>query len=162
MSIIENNSVVTMDFQLFAADGRLVDNRLNYEFIQGIDDVLVGMRSYLEGAKVGSCIQGKVSAKEAFGEVVDFEPLTYPKEAIGPGFHKLYIGFDMPFETADGGRVSLFVKDLTSTAVTFTINHPLAGQDIKFIATVNAIRQATEEELEQGYPTVHGSSCACC
>ena len=68
----------------------------------------------------------------------------------------------MPFEDEEGNRISLFVKDLTSTSVTFTINHPLAGQQIKFIATVNAIREATEEELEQGRPIVHGSSCACC
>ena len=61
--------------------------------------------------------------------------MTYPKEVIGPGFYNLYIGFDMPFEDDDGNRISLFVKDLTSTAVTFTINHPLAGQ-----ATINAIR----------------------
>ena len=160
--LVEENSVVTMDFQLFAEDGRLVDNRLDYEFIQGIDDVLVGMRPYLEGAKIGDSIQGKVSAEEAFGEIVDFDPVTYPKEAIGPGFYKLYIGFDMPFEDDDGNRVSLFVKDLTSTSVTFTINHPLAGQQIGFIATINEIRQATEEELAQGRPLVHGETCSCC
>ena len=39
--LVEENSVVTMDFQLFAEDGRFADNRLDYEFIQGIDDVLV-------------------------------------------------------------------------------------------------------------------------
>ena len=160
--LVEEKSVVTIDFQLFASDGRLVDNRLNYEFIQGIDDVLVGMRPYFEGAKIGDSIQGKVPASEAFGEIIDFEPVTYPKEAIGPRFYQLYIGFEMPFEDEEGNRITLFVKDLTSTSVTFTINHPLAGQQIKFFATVNAIREATEEELEQGRPIVHGSSCACC
>ena len=92
--LVEEKSVVTIDFQLFAQDGRLVDNRLDYEFIQGIDDVLVGMRPYLEGAKIGDSIQGKVPAAEAFGEIMDFEPVTYPKEAIGPGFYNLYIGFE--------------------------------------------------------------------
>lgn len=160
--LIADRVVVTMDFQLFAEDGRLVDNREDYEFIQGVDDVLVGMRSYLEGAKIGSCIQGSVSASEAFGDIIQFEPVTYPKEAFGQAFHRLYIGLGIPFETEDGSHVTLYVKDLTSTAATLTINHPLAGQSIKFIATVNAIREATDEEIKQGYPTVHGSSCGCC
>ena len=56
-----------------------MDNRLDYEFIQPIDDVLVGMRPYFEGAKIGDSIQGKVPASEAFGEIMDFEPVTYPK-----------------------------------------------------------------------------------
>ena len=159
---VAENVVVTMDFQLFAEDGRLVDNRLDYEFIQGIDDVLVGMRSYLEGAKIGDSIQGKVSAEEAFGEIVDFEAVTYPREAIGPGFYNLYIGLDMPFEDDDGNRISLFVKDLTNTAATFTVNHPLAGQEIRFIATINALREARAEELAAGYPIVHGETCSCC
>ena len=160
--LVEEKSVVTMDFQLFAEDGRLVDNRKDYEFIHGIDDVLVGMRSYLEGAKVGACIQGQVSAEDAFGEIIQFEPVVYPNEAFGKAFHRLYIGLGIPFETEEGSNVTLYVKDLTSTSATLTVNHPLAGQSVKFIATVNAIREATEEELEQGYPTVHGSSCACC
>lgn len=162
MSVVQTNTVVGMDFQLFAEDGRLVDNRLNYEFIQGVDDVLVGLRQHLDGAQIGDRVEGTLSAEEAFGQIVDFEPLTYPKEAIGPGFYRLYIGFEMPFDNDSGERVSLFVKDLTSTEVTFTINHPLAGQEIRFIATVRSVRSATEEELTQGYPTVHGSSCACC
>ena len=162
MSMVTTNSVIVMDYQLFAEDGRLIDNRLNHEFIQGINDVLIGMRAQLDGATVGERIEGTVDAKDAFGEIVDFEPLTYPKEAIGPGFYRLYIGFEMPFDDESGKRVSLFVKDLTSTEVTFTINHPLAGQSIGFVATINAIREATQEELAQGYPMVHGSSCACC
>ncbi len=162
MSVIQTNSVVAMDFQLFSEDGRLVDNRLNYEFIQGVNDVLVGMRTQLDGARVGERVEGTLHAEEAFGQIIDFEPLTYPKEAIGSEFYRLYIGCDMPFDTDSGERVSLFVKDLTSTEATFTINHPLAGQKIRFIATVRSVRPAREEEMMQGHPMVHGSSCACC
>lgn len=162
MSVVQTNTVVAMDFQLFAEDGRLVDNRLNYEFIQGVDDVLVGLRQHLDGTQIGDRVEGTLPADEAFGQIIDFEPLVYPKEAIGPDFYRLYIGCEMPFDKPSGERVSLFVKDLTSTEATFTINHPLAGQEIRFITTVRSVRVATQEELEQGYPMVHGSSCACC
>jgi FKBP-type peptidyl-prolyl cis-trans isomerase SlyD len=160
--LIKEKNVVTMDFQLFAEDGRLVENRKDFEFIQGIDDVLIGMRSYLEGAEIGDCIEGKASAEEAFGKVVDFEPVVYPKEVFGQFFHRLYIGLGVPFETEDGTSVVLYVKELTSTSATLTTNHPLAGQEIGFIATINAIREATEDEINQGRPIAHGSSCSCC
>lgn len=162
MSVIQTNSVVAMDFQLFAEDGRLVDNRLNYEFIQGVNDVLVGMRTQLEGARVGERLEGTVCAKDAFGELVEFEPLTYPKEAIGSEFYRFYIGCETSLNDASGEKVSLFVKDLTSIDVTFTINHPLAGQEIRFVATINGIRDATEKEVVQGHPMVHGTACSCC
>ena len=160
--LIQEKSVVTMDFQLFAEDGRLVENRKDFEFIQGIDDVLIGMRSHLEGAEIGDCIEGKASAEEAFGKVVDFEPVVYPKEVFGQVFYRLYIGLGVPFQTQEGASVTLYVTELTSTSATLTVNHPLAGQEIGFVATINAIREATDDEIEQGHPIVHGSSCSCC
>ena len=160
--LVKEKSVVTIDVQLFAEDGRLVENLKDYEFIQGIDDVLVGMRAYLDGAKVGDCIQGKAAAHEAFGQIIDFEPVTYPKDMFGAAFHQLYVGLGVPFNTADGSPVVLYVKDLNSTSATLTVNHPLAGQEIGFIATVNAIREARTEEIDAGKPIAEGPSCGCC
>mgnify|MGYP001178410615 CR=1 FL=1 len=160
--LVEEKSVVTIDYQLFAEDGRLVNNRKDFEFIHGINDVLVGMRAYLDGAKVGDCIQGKAVAHEAFGKKIDFEPVTYPKDMFGAAFHQLYIGLGVPFNTEDGSSVVLYVKDLTSTSATLTVNHPLAGQEIGFIATVNAIREARAEEITAGQPMTDGPSCGCC
>ena len=160
--LVAEKSVVTIDYQLFAEDGRLVNNHKDFEFIHGINDVLVGMRSYLDGAKVGDCIQGKAAAQEAFGQMIDFEPVTYPKEVFGQAFHRLYIGLGVPFNTDAGSPIVLYVKDLTSTSATLTVNHPLAGQEIGFIATVNAIRDARTEEIAAGKPMAEGPSCSCC
>ena len=54
------------------------------------------------------------------------------------------------------GHLAVFyVQNLTHDSATFSINHPLAGQCIGFRATVTAIRGATVEEINQGYPTLH-------
>lgn len=160
--LVEEKSVVTIDFQLFAEDGRLVENRKDFEFIQGIDDVLVGMRSQLEGTEIGDCIEGKASAEEAFGKVIDFEPVTYPKEVFGEVFYRLYIGLGVPFQTQEGASVTLYVTELSSTSATLTVNHPLAGQEIGFTVTINDVREARPEEIAAGKPIAHGSSCSCC
>ena len=162
--LVEEKSVVTIDLQLFAEDGRLVENLKDYEFIQGINDVLPGMAAHLQGSTVGDKVQAQVLPEEAFGAVRDFEPITYPKEAFGKIFPQLYIGLGVPFETAEGTSVVLYIKDLTSTSATLTINHPLAGQKIIFEAAVTGIRAATDEEVAQGSPKAPGggSSCSCC
>ena len=160
--LVEEKSVVTIDFQLFAEDGRMVENRKNFEFIQGVGDVLQGMRPQLEGAQIGDCIEGKAAAEEAFGKVIDFEPVVYPKEVLGQAFYRLYIGLGVPFQTQGGVSVTLYVTELSSTSATLTVNHPLAGQEIGFVATINDVREARPEEIAAGKPISHGSSCSCC
>ena len=79
MSVVEHTSVVTMDLQLFAEDGRLVQNVKDHVFIQGIDDVFPAMASHLSGKQVGEDVEGELSAVEAFGEIQPYEVVTYPK-----------------------------------------------------------------------------------
>lgn len=164
MSVIEHTSVVTMDFQLFAQDGRLVQNIKDHIFMQGIDDVFPAMAPFLNGKQVNDEVVGELSPQDAFGEVQDFEPVTYRKEDFGDKFYHLYIGMAFPFTNDEGASAVFYVQNLTHDSATFSINHPLAGQCIGFRATVTAIRGATVEEINQGYPTlpIHGTSCSCC
>ena len=87
MSVIEHTSVVTMDFQLFAQDGRLVQNIKDHTFMQGIDDVFPAMAPFLNGKQVNDEVVGELSLpQDAFGEVQDFEPVTYRKEDFVTNF----------------------------------------------------------------------------
>lgn len=164
MSVVEHTSVVTMDVQLFAEDGRLVQNVKDHVFIQGIDDVFPAMASHLSGKQVGEDVEGELSAIEAFGEIQPYDVVTYPKAAFGDNFYRLYIGMGLPIRDEQGESLILYVQDLTYDSAVLTINHPLAGQRIGFKAAITALRAATIEELNQGYPTLpeHMTSCSCC
>ena len=100
---------------------------------------------------------------EAFGEIQPYEVVTYPKAALG-NFYQLYIGMGLPVTDDQGTSLILYVQDLTYDSVVLTINHPLAGQRIGFKAAITAVRAATIEELNQGYPILHEhtASCSCC
>ena len=54
----------------------------------------------------------------------------------------------------EGGEVNLVVTEVDETTVTVDANHPLAGKSLKFEVRVEAIRDASEEELSHGH--VHG------
>ena len=150
--LIEENSVVTMDFQLFAEDGRLVDNRLDYEFIQGIDDVLVGMRSHLKGAKVGDCIQGTVPAEEALNRNGDptlgvnaLTLKTHDIEASGNfyealGFVVEYSQLLPPWKTLSiGHRQHLNLQGVNATDPFLTNGSPVWGRPVIYVKSVDEV-----------------------
>ena len=64
----------------------------------------------------------------------------------------------MRFEGVPGDReeeaLIYTITDITPESVVVDGNHPLAGERLWFKATVNAVRAATQEELQHGH--VHG------
>jgi FKBP-type peptidyl-prolyl cis-trans isomerase SlyD len=59
----------------------------------------------------------------------------------------------MQFEaqTGQGGSVPVTVTAITDELVTVDGNHPLAGKNLTFEVSIEDIRDATAEELEQGH-----------
>ena len=54
----------------------------------------------------------------------------------------------------ESGEVNLVVTEVDESTVTVDANHPLAGKSLTFDVTVEAVRDASEEEIEHGH--VHG------
>ena len=59
----------------------------------------------------------------------------------------------MQFEaqTSQGGTVPVTVTAVTDDMVTVDGNHPLAGVNLNFDVSIEAVREATEEEIAQGH-----------
>ena len=51
----------------------------------------------------------------------------------------------------DGHEQMLLVEAIGETTATLNANHPLAGQTLHFDVTVEALREATAEEIEHGH-----------
>ena len=87
---------------------------------------------------------------------------------MGANFDQLAVGMALPFsQQGDDQDITLYVNELTDTEATFSINHPLAGQNLLLKATIKGIRVATAMELNSGF--THGvdgtdipKSCSCC
>jgi FKBP-type peptidyl-prolyl cis-trans isomerase SlyD len=55
---------------------------------------------------------------------------------------------------SDDGQINLLVTEVDEATVTVDANHPLAGKSLSFDVRVEAVRDASEEEISHGH--VHG------
>lgn len=166
MSVILDNCVAVIDFELTQSNGVLLNRSSSYSYIHGLGNVVPGMEKVLAGKTVGEEISADISAIDGFGVAQDFEPVVYTRQQLGEHFSSLFVGQGIPFRNDHGQRVVFYVLGLENDSATFTINHPWAGKELHFAAKVLSIRCATDQELEQGYPFEDQEdnigSCSCC
>ncbi len=124
------------------------------EFLVGGKDLLPVIEAALQGYTAGSSLQLQIEPEQAFGDFNDqllfLEPrnlfpadlqegLTMEGSALPEGCHP-----DAPKDT-------LFtITDIYPDHVVLDGNHPLAGIAIRINISVEAVREATEDEIERG------------
>jgi FKBP-type peptidyl-prolyl cis-trans isomerase SlyD len=166
--MITHKSVAIIDYQLHTANNTLVATADSLPYIQGMGNILPGMEKALINKMIGDKVNVEIPASEAFGIKQDFEPVIFSRNDMGANFDQLDVGMALPFsQSGDNQNITLYVSELTDTEATFSINHPLAGQNLLLQATIKGIRVATALELESGF--THGidgkdvpKSCSCC
>jgi FKBP-type peptidyl-prolyl cis-trans isomerase 2 len=67
----------------------------------------------------------------AYGEVNAAATTEIPREAFPEGL-ELEAGMPVPLASPDGHRLVGTVSQLNESVVTVDLNHPLAGQELKF------------------------------
>ena len=151
---ITKNSVVTLNYTMFDADGSIIDK--NHDPIVylhgGYDNILPAVEAALEGKAVKDAVSVTMTPDEAFGE---FDARLIHEEEIGLFPPDIEVG--MMFETRDPETeeaVQFRVTAIDAGMVTVDGNHPLAGKTVRFDAEVLDVRAATEEEMAHGH--VHG------
>jgi len=151
MMTIVKNSVVTLDYTITDTQKNLLDSGsepLIY-LHGGYKDVFEKIEKALEGKKVGDTICVQLTPKESFG-VYD-EALVVVEER-GEFDDNIFVGeqftevIEDDFE--EDQKISYTIKEITDESVTLDGNHPLAGIDIIFSATVLAIRKANAKEIK--------------
>lgn len=151
---IAKNSVVTLHYEMFDADDNLIDKTVEpIAYLHGgYDGIFPLVEEALHGKNVGDVVDVTMMPDDAFGEqdpdLVRIEELgVFPVE-VEPG---------MMFEADDpehGGVIIYRVTDVADGKAVVDGNHPLAGMKIRFKGTVDAVREASDEELAHGH--VHG------
>ena len=151
------NTVVTLTFQLYDADGNLLEE--TPEPIQYLHGGHSGMLPKLEEAltskKAGDTVSVKVEPAEAFGE---YDPELVKIESADRLPPEVEIG--MQFEAyanpndQEGEGIVFTVTDVAEGKVVLDGNHPWAGKILRFDCRIVEVRPATEEEVAHGH--VHG------
>ncbi len=145
--------VVALTWTLSDSLGEVLDELSSpVEFLVGGTDLLTRVEEALQGHVAGDTLRLHLEPEEAFGDydgsLVFLEPRAHFPETLEAG---------MTFEglpegcTASAPKDRLYVvTDLLEEQVVLDANHPLAGISLEIEVTVQGVREATENELNQG------------
>ncbi|WP_024953863.1 FKBP-type peptidyl-prolyl cis-trans isomerase [Sulfurospirillum arcachonense] len=163
MAIIDNQ-VVSINYELKdVASGEVIDSNLEaapLSFIVGKGQIIPGLENEIKNLSQGDTADINVSAKDGYGEYDDSAIQSLPKEQFA-GL-ELTEGMTLYGQGEDGGTVQVVVKSFDEEQVHVDFNHPLAGKDLLFSISITEVREATEEELANGFVGAPaGGGCGC-
>ena len=147
------NTAVTISFKLYDADNNLVEESpepLVY-LHGGHSGIFPKIEAALSNKKVGDSISVTLEPEDAFGE---YDEKLVRMESVSDLPPDVTVGGYLVAEQ-DGNEVMWRVTDIADGKAVLDGNHELAGQRLRFDATVVDIRPATQEEIAHGH--IHGA-----
>lgn len=122
------------------------------EFLVGGDDLLARIEEALQGHEAGDRLDLHLEPEDAFGDYDEHLVFLEPRERFPKELEE-----GMTFEGLPAGSNEQAPKDLLYTVtevypehVVLDGNHPLAGIALRLHLKVEAVREATEEEIGRG------------
>lgn len=153
---INKDKVVSLSYTL-NVDGDTIET-VNadkpMEFIFGTGYLLPKFESEIIGKNVGDTFDFTLSPEDAYGPVNPDAIVELPKSLfevegkIEDGL--LTVGNVLPMMDSEGNRLNGEVQEVKDDVVVMNFNHPLAGETLHFVGKVEAIREATEQEIQNG------------
>ena len=156
--VIDNNSVVSIHYELTDDDGAKIDSSAGQEpliYLHGANNIISGLESALVGKDAGDKLQVTVQPGEGYGVINETLIQVVPKEAF-EGVKDLQPGMQLQAEDKQGHVQHVTVKAIGDEGVTIDANHPLAGKVLHFDVAIEAVREATEQEKDHGHVHIHG------
>jgi len=156
--LIQDNSVVRFHYELseVTADGNrfLEKNDANdaMAYLHGQGAIIAGMEKALEGKQPGDEFEITLEPVDAYGERNEDARQRIPVKHLYQK-KKLKPGMVVSVNTEDGPR-EVVIEKVGKFNVDVDTNHPLAGKTLHFKIKVEAVRDATAEELSHGH--AHG------
>jgi FKBP-type peptidyl-prolyl cis-trans isomerase SlyD len=152
---IAANTVVTISYTLRDDDGEIIDSSDDgapLVYLHGASNIVPGLEEELEGAAQGDSIKASIPPDKGYGPRIG-ESQEVPRKLFPPEA-ELVAGMQVVAHDDEGRQVPFFIAGIAEETVTVDPNHPLAGETLHFDVKIEALRDATEEEVAHGHP--HG------
>lgn len=149
---IRKDTAVTLAYRITDLKGKTLDAGTTAYLHGGYDNIFAQVEAALEGQAAGHRIALELSADEAFGARDEALVRSIPKSEFPPG---VKVGGQLQGVGPSGAPQLYHVVKIKGPEVHLDGNHPLAGQPLRFAATVKAVRAATAEEIAHRH--VHGA-----
>jgi len=145
------DTVVSLSYVLFDEGGEVVDRASASEpltYVHGYAQIVPGLEKQLEGLRVGDRSSFTIEPEDAFGEHDEDAVFKVDKEDF-PDVKDVAAGDSFEGEGPDGEPVVVRVLEVLEDGVMVDLNHPLAGQRVRFEVEVTSVRAASDQEIEQ-------------
>ncbi|AFC85639.1 FKBP-type peptidyl-prolyl cis-trans isomerase [Frateuria aurantia] len=149
----EKDKVVGFDYSL-TVDGEKLESSFDSGealwVLLGRGQLIPGLEAALEGQEAGATLSVDISPEQGYGERSEGMTQRVPKKYFQQAA-KLKPGMTTVLALKEGGHRAVVVQKVGMTTVDVDLNHPMAGKSLHFDVTVNAVRDASAEELEHGH-----------
>ena len=150
---VEQGYNISIEYTFTDKDNNLLGSSEHsgvYTFLAGFGDAIPGLEKNIEGATIGETRKFSIPPNEAYGETDTNLIHTLPRSS-----------FPTDYQIVVGNTVSINNKQMTiitveDNMITVDGNHPLAGKELFFTATITNITVPDEQE-----GCSCGSSCGC-
>ena len=165
---IQTNKVVSLSYTL-TVDGDVIETvtaEKPMQFIYGTGYLLPKFEENIKEKSVGDLFDFVLAAADAYGEINEDAIIELPKHIfevngkIEEGLLK--VGNVLPMTDSEGNRLNGAIDEVKDESVIMNFNHPLAGASLHFTGKVEAVRDATESEIENGLYNEKAQSCGGC
>lgn len=146
------HKVVSVTYLLRNQHGDIVDVRdLPVAYVHGAgSELFPQIEQALTGKTVGETIEVTLGPAEAFGAHDAKLTFTDDLENVPPELRQ--VGMEFEAQSPKGEAMLFRVTGIDNGKLTVDANHPLAGQTVTFVVTVQDIRDATDDERKAGRP----------
>jgi FKBP-type peptidyl-prolyl cis-trans isomerase SlyD len=149
---ISTGRVATIHYTLTDDDGQVIDKsrpEAPLSYLHGAGNIVPGLEQALAGKQVGDSLKADVAPEQGYGPRHDGLVQQVPRAAF-PADATVERGSRFEARTERGPLV-VTVTEIGEEHVTVDGNHPLAGKTLHFAVEVAEVREATDDERQQGH-----------
>lgn len=153
---INAGRVAAIHYTLTDDDGQVIDKsapQSPLRYLHGAGNIVPGLEKALDGKQAGDSLRAEVPPEQGYGPRHDGLVQQVPRSAF-PADARIEPGIKFEARTERGPLV-VTVTEVGDEAVTVDGNHPLAGKKLHFDVEVAEVRDATEQEKQQGHVEIN-------
>lgn len=150
---IADNRIASIHYTLTDDDGKVLDKSdpaQPLSYLHGAGNIIPGLEKALAGRKAGDSLQVDVEPGEGYGPRHEGLIQSVPRDAF-KGVERVEPGMQFRAQT-ERGPLLVTVTEVGESEIKIDGNHPLAGRNLHFAVEVAQVREATEQERQNGQP----------
>ena len=142
-SLVQDGSIVSIEYTLTGDDGKVIDTSAGKEpltYIHGAGQIVKGLEQELNGLKVGDQKKVSVKPEDGYGMPSEKAFQEIPREKVPAEAQKE--GATLMMKSPDGRAIPIKIAQVKEKTVVVDFNHPLAGKTLHFDVKVKDIQAA--------------------